>query len=167
MKKELKDLYLPKGFLIRLYKKISKHPDYIFYKSVLINKKYRDAKDRKSKLLMLIYGLKANRYASKYNLELWGKYGENLKLSHGNIVINAKAVIGNNVMLRGANCIASKNEKAPKIGNNVEIGYGTVVIGDITIADNIIIGANSFVNKSFEEEGVVIAGCPAKVIKKI
>ncbi len=163
---KLKDIYLPKGFFIRFYKTISKHPDYIFYKAVKIHKKYRNAKDRKSRLLMLLYGMKANRYASKYNLELWGKYGENLKLSHGSIVINSNAVLGDNVMLRGGVCIAEKDGKAPKIGNDVEIGYGSVVIGDIEIADGIIIGANSFVNKSFEEKGVVIAGCPAKVIKK-
>lgn len=163
---KLKDIYLPKGFFIRLYKMISKHPDYIFYKAVSINQKYRKAKDNNNFFLKVYYGMKANRLASKYNLELWGKYGNNLKISHGNIVINSKAVIGDNVMIRGGVCIAEKNEKAPKIGNNVEIGYGTVVIGNIEIADNIIIGANSFVNKSFKEEGVVIAGCPAKIIKK-
>lgn len=163
---KLKDIYLPKGFFIRLYKKISGHPDYIFYKAVATHKKYRKAKDEKNLVLMLIYGLKANKYASKYNLELWGKYGEKLKLSHGNIVINSKSIIGDNVMLRGNKCIAGKDGKAPKIGNNVEIGFGTVVIGDIEIADNIIIGANSFVNKDFKEKGVVIAGCPAKIIKR-
>lgn len=48
---------------------------------------------------------------------------------------------------------------------NVEIGYGAVLLGDIRIADDIIIGANSVVTKSFEEPGIVIAGVPAVKIR--
>ena len=52
----------------------------------------------------------------------------------------------------------------PRIGNNVYIGPGAVIDGDIEIADGIAIGANSFVNKSFTEPEITIAGCPAKEI---
>ena len=72
--------------------------------------------------------------------------------------------------MHGNNCIGNNGKEVKAcltIGNNVDIGYGATIIGDIKIADNIIIGANSLVNKSFLESGVVIAGCPAKVIKKI
>ena len=55
----------------------------------------------------------------------------------------------------------------PHLGNNVDIGYGAVLIGDITIADDIKIGANAVVNKSFTEPGVTIAGVPAKVVKHV
>ena len=34
------------------------------------------------------------------------------------------------------------------------------------IADNVIIGANTVVTKSFDKEGVIIAGNPAKIIKE-
>lgn len=146
---------------------ISMHPDYIFYKAVNINRKYRKYKEEKNIIMMLFYGIKANRMAVKYNLELYGKFGDNLRIWHSNIVINGNAKIGDNVQLHGNNCIGEKKDgKAPIIGNNVEIGYGANIIGDIKIANNIIIGANSLVNKSFEEEGVVIAGCPAQIIKK-
>ena len=37
-------------------------------------------------------------------------------------------------------------------------------MGGVFIADNIAIGANSVVNKSFEEVGISIAGIPAKKI---
>ena len=110
--------------------------------------------------------MKANRISSKYNLELYGKYGENLRIWHGNIILNGNCIIGNNVNLLGNNCIGAKKGKAPVIGNNVNVGFGSVIVGDVIIADNITIGANSFVNKSFREEGVVIAGCPAKIIGK-
>ena len=47
----------------------------------------------------------------------------------------------------------------------MDIGVGAVIIGNIEIADNIIIGANAVVNKSFKEEGITIAGVPARKIK--
>lgn len=45
-------------------------------------------------------------------------------------------------------------------------GYGSVIIGNVKIADNIRIGANSVVTKTFMEEGITIAGVPAKKIEK-
>lgn len=56
-------------------------------------------------------------------------------------------------------------DDAPTIGNNVEIGFGAVIIGKIKIADGIKIGANSVVTKSFLEPNITIAGVPAKKIK--
>lgn len=161
-----KQMYLSNNIFVQMYKIISKHPDYIFYKAIIIHKKYRQAKEQNKHLLTLIYSMKANRISSKYNLELYGKYGENLRIWHGNIILNGNCIIGNNVNLLGNNCIGTKKGKAPVIGNNVNVGFGSVIVGDVIIADNITIGANSFVNKNFREEGVVIAGCPAKIIGK-
>ena len=66
----------------------------------------------------------------------------------------------NNVNI-GAN---GGSSKAPQIGNNVYIGPGAVIYGDISIADGCYIGANAVVNKSFVEPNSIIAGVPAKVI---
>lgn len=161
-----KILYLSQSFFRRVYKKITHHPDYLFYKAVTIHRKYRMAKDEKRWVKTFCYSILANRISSKYNLELYGKFGEQLRIWHGNIVINGSAVLGNNVNLHGNNCIGENHGKAPKIGNNVDIGYGSTIIGDVVIADNVTIGANSVVTKSFNEKGVMIAGCPAKIIKK-
>ena len=54
----------------------------------------------------------------------------------------------------------------PIIGNNVSIGSGAVVVGPITIGDNVIIGANSYVDKDVPSN-VVVAGSPAKVIRQL
>lgn len=40
------------------------------------------------------------------------------------------------------------------------------MFGDITIADNVSIGANATVNRSFTESNVVIAGTPAEIVKR-
>ena len=57
------------------------------------------------------------------------------------------------------------NYTAPKIGNNVDLGVGASVIGDVELADNIIVAAGAVVVKSCFTEGAVLAGVPAKVIK--
>jgi serine acetyltransferase len=44
------------------------------------------------------------------------------------------------------------------------IGPGARVLGDITTADGIVIGANSVVTKSFCKNNITIAGAPARKI---
>ena len=58
------------------------------------------------------------------------------------------------------------NNYAPMIGNNVEIGSNSVIIGNIVIGDNVIVGAGSVVIKNVEDN-CIVAGNPAKVIRKI
>ena len=52
----------------------------------------------------------------------------------------------------------------PTIGDNVWIGPGVKLFGKIVIGNNNQIGANAVVNKSFVEDGIAIAGVPAKKI---
>ena len=63
------------------------------------------------------------------------------------------------------NCIGNKGPKSspcPIIGNNVEIGVGAKIIGGVTIADDIVIGAGAVVVDSFLEKGIIIGGVPAR-----
>jgi putative colanic acid biosynthesis acetyltransferase WcaB len=59
-----------------------------------------------------------------------------------------------------------QREGYPKIGNNVDIGANSVILGNIEIGTNSIIGAGSIVVKSIPENCVAV-GNPAKVIKKL
>lgn len=58
----------------------------------------------------------------------------------------------------------NQNDLIPTIGDNVEIGANTVIIGDIQIGNNVVIGAGSIVVKNIPDN-CVAAGNPARVIK--
>lgn len=56
--------------------------------------------------------------------------------------------------------------KGVKIGKHVWIGTDVDICKDVHIASNCIVGMGSVVTKNFEEENCVIAGNPAKVVKR-
>lgn len=83
-------------------------------------------------------------------------------------VLNAES-IGDNFVCRNACTIGNKNNdntKRPIIGNNVEIGANSVVLGSVLIGDNVIVGAGSVVVKDVPSN-CVVAGNPAKIIRYI
>jgi len=72
------------------------------------------------------------------------------------IFVNPHVTIGDNCILAGNNCIGNKKAGYPRIGNNVFIGVGAVIIGDIDIGDNVIVGANATVTKSVPDNCTVV-----------
>ena len=56
--------------------------------------------------------------------------------------------------------------KSVKIGKNCWIGNGVTILSGVELGDNVTVGANSVVTKSFPSN-VVIAGVPAKIIKEL
>ncbi len=97
-------------------------------------------------------------------------FGPGLSIVHyGTIVINRNTKVGRNCRMHACvNIGASGGESgAPQIGDNVYIAPGAKIYGNITIANNIAIGANAVVNKSCEQEHVALAGVPAKPIGSV
>lgn len=93
-------------------------------------------------------------------------YGFNVFHGHG-LVIGADVIIGDYVKVRQCTTIgnAKSGGRSPVIGNWVDIGANSVVIGDIQVGDHVIIAAGSVVVKTVPSYSLV-AGNPARIIKQ-
>ena len=94
-------------------------------------------------------------------------FDKGLSVPHfGTIIVNQGASIGKNCRIHsGVNIGATGgSDHAARIGNNVYIGPGVKIVGDITIADDVCLGAGAVVVKSITEPGTTWAGVPARKI---
>lgn len=110
---------------------------------------------------------KFNKACEKVDVELTpNMIGKNIRICHDNVVIFGK--VGENCVFHGNNVVGNKRTGAsndiPKLGNNVDVGFGAMIIGNIEIADNCVIGAGAVVTKSYIKPGSVLVGVPAKEI---
>jgi len=95
--------------------------------------------------------------------------GKNFRVYHGvGLVIHKDTVIGDCVTVRHNTTIgnARKGGGAPVIGDHVDIGANSVIIGEISIGDHSIIAAGSVVIRNVPAN-VIVAGNPAKVVKAL
>jgi putative colanic acid biosynthesis acetyltransferase WcaB len=96
------------------------------------------------------------------------RIGKGLRVFHLQaIVINRSAVIGENFTLRHSTTIGNKEKggRSPVIGNNVDMGAHVCIIGGLVIGDNVNIGAGSVVVKDIPSFCTVV-GNPARIIKQ-
>lgn len=77
--------------------------------------------------------------------------------------------IGDNFSFRQNTTIGNKidgrNDLIPSIGNNVTLGANVCIIGDVTIGDNVIVGAGCVITKSVPSNSIVV-GNPMRIIPK-
>jgi len=143
-----------------------KHPTLYFQ---LIMRKVEYLKSQKSqfwcRLLLKYYQHKMLKVGINLGLTIYpNTFGPGLKISHyGSIVVNGKVRVGKNCTIHSSTNIGQYKGKVPKIGHNVYIGPGAKIYGEITIGNNVTIGANSVVNKDVPDN-VTVAGVPAKII---
>ncbi len=96
--------------------------------------------------------------------------GEGLYLGHcGSIIINSKAKIGKNCNIATGVTIGQtnrgKNKGYPTIGNDVWIGTNAVIVGNVTIGDDVLIAPLAYVNFDVPSHSIVI-GNPGKIIHR-
>ena len=96
--------------------------------------------------------------------------GKGLFIDHGTgVVIGETAIIGDNVtMFHGVTLGGTGKEKGkrhPTVGNNVFIGCGAKLLGNITIGDNAKIGANAVILKDVPQSATAV-GIPGRILQK-
>ena len=95
--------------------------------------------------------------------------GPGLRLFHGQgLVVHEGTVIGADCTLRHNTTIGNKSAgraECPVLGDSVEVGSNTVILGGIRIGDRAVIGAGSVVVKDVPP-GATVAGNPAREIRK-
>lgn len=101
-----------------------------------------------------------------YNIEM----GEGICIQHiGRVIIAPEVSIGSNCDIFTGVTIGKefrgKRNGVPRIGNDVWIGPNVVIVGKISIGDDVLIAPNSYVNFNVPDHSIVI-GNPATIIHR-
>lgn len=90
--------------------------------------------------------------------------GGGLYFQHGFSTVIAAKSIGKNCSINQQVTIGYCNTDCPIIGDNVTITAGAIVIGDVRVENDAVIGAGAVVTKDVPK-GAVVAGVPAKILR--
>jgi serine O-acetyltransferase len=110
------------------------------------------------------------RFLTGIEIHPGSKIGKGLVIDHGyGVVIGETSIIGENVLIYQGVTLGGtgkqKGKRHPTIGNNVVIGAGAKILGDITIGDNSYVGANAVVIKDIPPNSTVV-GIPGRITKQ-
>ena len=109
-----------------------------------------------------------SRFLTGIEVHPGAKIGEGLFIDHGmGVVIGETSEIGDNVTLhQGVTLGGTSHQRAkrhPTLGNNVMVGVGAQLIGNIAIGDNTKVGSGSVVVNSVPANATVV-GVPGRVV---
>ncbi len=91
-------------------------------------------------------------------------FAEGLSIPHyGSLIVHGNAKIGKNCrLLENVSIVATNgSHEAATVGDNCFFGIGSTVVGAVTIADDVAIGAGAVVTRDITEPGTTWAGIPA------
>lgn len=97
------------------------------------------------------------------------RIGRGLYIGHmGSVVVNEHAVLGDNVNLSVGVTIGQTNrgpmKGSPTLGNSVWVGTNAVLVGGITVGNNVLIAPNAYCNIDVPSDSIVI-GNPATITR--
>ena len=124
---------------------------------------FRKIQFGKNKIIKRLRKQKLKRLSYKTYIQIMSdtKIGKGFYIGHlGRIIINPRAIIGNNVNIATGVVIGQINTGKkvgyPVIGNEVWIGANSVVGGNIKIRNNVLIAPNAYVNFDVPDNSIVI-----------
>lgn len=158
------DAMMNRGYFKRPFKKFLKDilaPDYTMMYLKAMRKDNYFSQNKKVYLVLskLYWRLKFRKLGYKLGYSIGSEvlgYGVSLP-HHGTIVVGSNT-IGNYAVLQVNTCITG-NHKV--IGNALYMSTGAVITSKCLLGDNVTVGANSVVNKSFPDGNVLLVGIPA------
>lgn len=163
------DLYRRFGkndFEINEYLKVNMIPQIKFMNTKRLVDYYRD----NNYLLYIFYQIKYQHYKVKFGIDIPAcvKIGQGFVIEHiGGITVNPQVVIGDNCSIYNGVTIGiekrGKREGVPIIRNKVWIGANSVIVGKITIGENVLIAPGTFVNCDVPDNSIVL-GNPSHII---
>lgn len=110
-----------------------------------------------------------NKKCTKYGCDIpsHAQIGSGFRIDHPiGVVINSNAIIGKNCTIKSGAVIGRKdNSGAAIIGDNVTIGVHALIIGSITIGNNVDVAAGAIVTHDVPQNAVV--KCRAATIYRI
>ncbi len=111
-----------------------------------------------------------SRFFTGIEIHPGAKIGKGFFIDHGmGVVIGETAEIGDdcvlfhNVTLGGTG--KHKGKRHPTIGHNVMIGTGAILLGPVTVGNNVKIGANTFILMRDVPDNTTVAGTPGRIVK--
>jgi len=112
----------------------------------------------------------AARFVTGVEIHPGATIGRRFFIDHGmGVVIGETSEIGDDVLLYQGVVLGGttheKKKRHPTIGNNVVIGAGAILLGDIVIGDEARVGAGSVVVTSLEPKTTAV-GVPARVVRR-
>jgi serine O-acetyltransferase len=110
------------------------------------------------------------RFVTGIEIHPGAKIGKRFFIDHGlGVVIGETTIIGDGVLLYQGVTLGGtglqQGKRHPTIGNNVVVGTGAKVLGNIIIGDNSYIGANAVVIKDVPPNSTVV-GVPGRITKQ-
>lgn len=170
-RKDLKEYLLADKKQLGITRKFPRPFTDEIWKYEIILRKYEyweNQAGRGRKLMAQIYKILHHRNSVRLGIGIGPNCcGKGLSIAHvGTIQINGDAKIGENLRIQEGVTIGAGRGGTPTIGNNVYLGTGCKIIGNIKIADNCAVGANAVVVKDVIEKGITVAGVPAKKISE-
>jgi serine O-acetyltransferase len=113
-----------------------------------------------------------NRFLRLYQMAVYGvEIGKDVTLGEGvyfvhtlGTIVGGNAIIGDRVRFMGNNTVGTaRDDGYPHIGNDVIIGCGARILGNISVGDGAVIGANAVVLEDVPA-GATVVGVPARVV---
>ena len=109
-----------------------------------------------------------SRFLTGIEIHPGAKIGEGFFIDHGmGVVIGETSIIGDNVTLYQGVTLGGTSQqhkkRHPTLGNNVVVGVGAQLIGNITIGDDSKVGAGSVVVNSVPPHATVV-GVPGRIV---